>query len=117
MTENQEPTTHDTPRHHEMSWRVIGCESWVFCFRSSVRKSSDDFEVRRRVQVIFPRVIDDAVEGPTALDAKHLVDAAEREVVTATRFVAAGIRQPRPHADALDEGRRLPRGRHQIGRA
>src|SRR5688500_17346394 len=73
--------------------------------------------MRRRVKVVLTRVVDDAVERAAPFHAQHLVDAPEREVVAATRLITPGIGQPRPHADALHEGRRLPRGRHRYSRS
>ena len=75
---------------------------------------SDFLKVRRRVQKVIARIIEDPVERPLGLHTEHLVDPAECEVVTPPGLVATWIREPRLQADALYECRRLPRGRHRI---
>src|SRR5919112_2653489 len=77
---------------------------------------SDRLEVRRGIKEVVAGVVEDAVEGTVGLDAQHLIDASEREVMTATGLVASGIHEPWLHADALNERRRLPRGRHRLPR-
>src|SRR6185503_17714623 len=64
---------------------------------------SKGLEVRDRVQEILARIVDDPVERPAPFDAKHLVDAAQREVMGAPVLVAARILQPGADADALNE--------------
>src|SRR4051812_25724726 len=84
------------------------CRSW----NCGDRPALDDAEMRDGVEVIATRVIDDAVKRSVRLDADHLVDLAEREVVTTARLVRAGIHQPWAQADALHESNRLPRRCH-----
>src|SRR5688572_7534899 len=69
-------------------------------------------EVRRRVQIVSPGIIQNAIERAFGFDAEQLVDATERQVVTPTRLIAAWIGEPRLEAHALNAHGRLPSGRH-----
>src|SRR5215204_2423986 len=80
------------------------------------QRRSDRLEVRGRVEEIVSGVIEDPVERALGLDAEHLVDAAQREVMAAAGLVTSGVHEPWLRADALYECRRLPRGRHRLPR-
>ena len=81
-------------------------------FRSSQGASSDHTEVRRRIQVVSARVVDQSQERSLGFDLDHLVDLAQSKVMTTAGLVTSRICQPWLHADALHESGRLPSGRH-----
>src|SRR5436189_5976729 len=70
--------------------------------------------MRHRIEKILARVVHDAVERAFPLDALHLVDLPEGEVVTAAGLIAAGKGEPRTRADALDQRRWLPGDRRHL---
>src|SRR5215218_1031105 len=80
------------------------------------QRRSDRLEVRGGVEEIVSRIVEDPVERTIGLDAEHLVDAAECEIMAAAGLVTPRVDEPWSHTDALYECRRLPRGRHWLPR-
>ena len=64
--------------------------------RGRNQRLSDRLEVRRRIEEVVARIVEDAVERAVRFDAEHLVDAAEREVVTAAGLVTSRVDEPWP---------------------
>src|ERR1043165_9941433 len=68
--------------------------------------------MRRRIQVVFAGIVDEAKKSALRFDLNQLVELSECQVVATAGLVTPRVGQPWLDADALDESGRLPGGLH-----